>query len=271
MSVERYRRMSDGSITESASEFRDGCMKLVDELMACGGHRSRSPQRISQAWSRASCRYRNLHRGGFSKTWRSPATSCHRSSPTLNSMSLSSARSRTSTAGERFRTVGDCCSTRHVLIWLATGNPRARAGAQTGAVIEQLVARALRSRRVSDLILGDRHVAQQGTACHPSLDPAGLLEGFLRNRGMSVIDVTAELGIRAGLLEGLHGDPADRVIVATALEGHELVTQRPTDPQLERSAPRDRRFALRRIDGADSLAPCLNMRCAITWSGLTLR
>ena len=36
MSVERYR-MSDGSITESASEFRDHCMKLVDELMACGG------------------------------------------------------------------------------------------------------------------------------------------------------------------------------------------------------------------------------------------
>lgn len=25
---------------------------------------------------------------------------------------------------------------------------------------------------------------------------------------------------RAGLLEDLHGDPADRIIVATALEGH---------------------------------------------------
>ncbi len=36
MSVERYR-MSDGSITESASEFRDHCMKLIEELMSCGG------------------------------------------------------------------------------------------------------------------------------------------------------------------------------------------------------------------------------------------
>ena len=30
--------------------------------------------------------------------------------------------------------------------------------------------------------------------------------------------------VRAALLRSLHGDPADRIIVATAMEGHTLVT-----------------------------------------------
>ena len=32
------------------------------------------------------------------------------------------------------------------------------------------------------------------------------------------------IATRAGLLTDLHGDPADRLILATALEGHQLVT-----------------------------------------------
>ena len=33
-----------------------------------------------------------------------------------------------------------------------------------------------------------------------------------------------EIGIRAATLPDFHADPADRLIVATALEGHRLVT-----------------------------------------------
>lgn len=43
-------------------------------------------------------------------------------------------------------------------------------------------------------------------------------------QGLSEIPVDGEIGARAGSLAGLHGDPADRIIVATAMEGHRLVT-----------------------------------------------
>ena len=36
MATESYR-LSDGRITDSAAEFREHCMRLVDELIECGG------------------------------------------------------------------------------------------------------------------------------------------------------------------------------------------------------------------------------------------
>ena len=38
------------------------------------------------------------------------------------------------------------------------------------------------------------------------------------------IPVDGGIGIRANALDGFHADPADRIIVATALDGHRLVT-----------------------------------------------
>lgn len=43
-------------------------------------------------------------------------------------------------------------------------------------------------------------------------------------RGLVEIPVSGVIGVRAGRLAGLPGDPADRLIVATALEGHDLLT-----------------------------------------------
>jgi PIN domain nuclease of toxin-antitoxin system len=43
-------------------------------------------------------------------------------------------------------------------------------------------------------------------------------------QGWIEIPVTGEIAIRAGLLADIHGDPADRIIVATAMEGHRLIT-----------------------------------------------
>lgn len=43
-------------------------------------------------------------------------------------------------------------------------------------------------------------------------------------QGVIEIPVDGAIAVRAGLLPGLHGDPADRIIIATALEGHRLVT-----------------------------------------------
>ena len=42
--------------------------------------------------------------------------------------------------------------------------------------------------------------------------------------GLVEIPVDGAIAVRAGLLPDLHGDPADRIIVATALGGYRLVT-----------------------------------------------
>ena len=46
----------------------------------------------------------------------------------------------------------------------------------------------------------------------------------LLEQGLIEIPINGAIAIRAGLLSDLHGDPADRLIVATALEAHQLLT-----------------------------------------------
>ncbi len=47
----------------------------------------------------------------------------------------------------------------------------------------------------------------------------------LLDQGLVEIPVDGRIAVRAGLLPNMHGDPADRLIVATALVGgHQLVT-----------------------------------------------
>lgn len=54
-------------------------------------------------------------------------------------------------------------------------------------------------------------------------------EGLLAE-GFSELPVTGTIAARAGDLQDMHGDPADRIVVATALEGRLLITSdRPID------------------------------------------
>ena len=46
----------------------------------------------------------------------------------------------------------------------------------------------------------------------------------LLGQGLAEIPVDGEIAIHANALPGLHADPADRIIVATAQAGHRLVT-----------------------------------------------
>ena len=46
----------------------------------------------------------------------------------------------------------------------------------------------------------------------------------LFDHGLVEIPMNGKIGIRANTLPDLHADPADRIIVATALEGHQLIT-----------------------------------------------
>ena len=54
MATESYH-LSDGTITDSAAEFREHCMRLVDELIECGGQISidkhdGKPEALLSAW-----------------------------------------------------------------------------------------------------------------------------------------------------------------------------------------------------------------------------
>lgn len=53
---------------------------------------------------------------------------------------------------------------------------------------------------------------------------AEALRRYLLDHGLHEIPVDGDIALRAGFLTDLHGDPADRTIVATALAGHRLVT-----------------------------------------------
>lgn len=52
----------------------------------------------------------------------------------------------------------------------------------------------------------------------------GAWRATLIDEGLVEIPVNAVIAARAGALPDMHGDPADRVITATALDGHLLVT-----------------------------------------------
>ena len=58
---------------------------------------------------------------------------------------------------------------------------------------------------------------------HLDTDLLSWRRGFL-DAGISEVPVDGEIAALAGLLPLLHGDPADRLIVATAPGGHQLVT-----------------------------------------------
>ena len=53
---------------------------------------------------------------------------------------------------------------------------------------------------------------------------AGAWRVGVLDEGLIEIAVDGEIALRADSLRDLHGDPADRIIVATALAGHQLVT-----------------------------------------------
>ena len=57
---------------------------------------------------------------------------------------------------------------------------------------------------------------------------------LLLDQGIVEIAVNGEIGIRAVGLRDFHADPADRLIVATAMAGHQFSDCRPTNSRLVR-------------------------------------
>ena len=107
----------------------------------------------------------------------------------------------------------------HVVIWFREANPRL--GPQACREIEN----AMEENDAAVSVISFWEIAmliQKGRISLP-LDLDSWRRDLL-DYGLAEIPVDAEIAARAGFLPNLHGDPADRIIVATALQGHTLVT-----------------------------------------------
>ena len=107
----------------------------------------------------------------------------------------------------------------HVLVWLLSDDRRI--GKQTREAVDRSWARG--EAAISAITFWEVAMLEN-TGRLSLLADIGAWRTSLLEEGLVEIAVDGEVGIRAGLLQDLHGDPADRLIVATALEGHQLVT-----------------------------------------------
>ena len=107
----------------------------------------------------------------------------------------------------------------HTVLWLRSGD------ASLGAVARAEIQRAWESDEVGLSAISFWEMAMlrdKGRIRYPE-DLSRWRQEQL-NQGLIEIPVDGEIGIRANSLADFHADPADRIIVATALEGHRLAT-----------------------------------------------
>lgn len=107
----------------------------------------------------------------------------------------------------------------HVLIWQELGDLR------LGPQARRVIASALQEDRaaVSAISFWEVGMRVQKGRLDLFID-LGVWRRDLLDRGSIEIPVDGGIATRAGMLPNIDGDPADRIIVATALEGHQLVT-----------------------------------------------
>lgn len=101
----------------------------------------------------------------------------------------------------------------HVLIWLDEGNNNL--GTESRAVIDQ----ALQEGELTIAAISFWEVAMlvQKQRLEIKMD-LGAWRRSLLEQGLVEIPLHGGIALRAGSLQDFHGDPADRMIVATALE-----------------------------------------------------
>ena len=107
----------------------------------------------------------------------------------------------------------------HTALWLRSGDTR------LGPVARSKIQVAWESGEVamSAISFWEMGMLQtKGRIVYP--EDVGVWRREQLSQGLIEIPVDGDIGIRANTLADFHADPADRIIVATALEGHELVT-----------------------------------------------
>ncbi len=107
----------------------------------------------------------------------------------------------------------------HAALWLRSGDAR------LGAAVRVEIQRAWEADAVAISAISFWEMAMLRMKGRISF-PDDMLRWRLEqlNQGLIELPVDGEIAIRANELAGFHKDPADRIIVATALNGHVLVT-----------------------------------------------
>ena len=107
----------------------------------------------------------------------------------------------------------------HALIWLWTGD------AHLGLNAKRSIDSALQDGElaVSAITFWEVGMLRGKDRLHFPEDVAAWRRELL-GQGVIEIPVDGDIGIRANELVDFHPDPADRIIVATAMNGHQLVT-----------------------------------------------
>lgn len=108
----------------------------------------------------------------------------------------------------------------HVLVWLDEGNPRLGSTALI-AINEALAAGQLAVATISFWEI-TMLIEKQRLIMKTEID---VWRSDLLQAGLQEVPLRGETAIRAAQLQSFHGDPADRMIVATAIEnGATLIT-----------------------------------------------
>lgn len=105
------------------------------------------------------------------------------------------------------------------VVWYLDANRR------LGPEARDRIARAIQNGQAafSAISIWEIGMLQQKGRLGSELNAAQWHERLLAE-GFNEIPVTGAIAARAGDLLDMHGDPADRIVVATALEGHLLIT-----------------------------------------------
>ena len=106
-----------------------------------------------------------------------------------------------------------------ILIWMRTAD--ARLGRRARGRIDRGLQQG--DLAVSGISFWEIAMLQEKGRLEVRQDVAAWRRSLLRD-GLVEVPVDGAVGIRATRLAGFHSDPADRLIVATALEGHRLLT-----------------------------------------------
>ena len=107
----------------------------------------------------------------------------------------------------------------HAALWLRAGD------AKLGPVARAEIERAWQTEEVAMSAISFWEMAmlrEKGRIGYPDDVSRWRVEQL--GQGLIEIPVDGEIGIRANALADFHADPADRIIVATAMNGHQLVT-----------------------------------------------
>lgn len=100
----------------------------------------------------------------------------------------------------------------HVLVWFAEDDPHL--GKEAAAVADA----ALRSDDVAVAAVSFWEIAMLAQKGRLALaEPPAVVRRKVLERGVREVPMDGAIGIRAAELQRFHGDPADRIIVATAM------------------------------------------------------